>query len=116
MPFRIDDNVISLDGHCSVEEAQPLFEALRGVDEPIFDLDAGARPSYGDRPTDPRVAGPRAGRARRSMARRLLPRSRPALTRLPRPAGAFATPLRTAACRPLSPLLRGERPSEGLGD
>jgi hypothetical protein len=38
MPYRIDDNVISLDGHCSVEEAQPLFEAMRGVDEPIFDL------------------------------------------------------------------------------
>lgn len=38
MPYRIDDVVISLDGHCSVEEAQPLFEALRGIDEPIFDL------------------------------------------------------------------------------
>ncbi len=38
MPFRIDDDVISLDGHCPIEEAQPLFEALRGLDEPIFDL------------------------------------------------------------------------------
>ena len=38
MPFRIYDNVITLDGYCSVEEAQPLFEAVRGVDDPIFDL------------------------------------------------------------------------------
>jgi hypothetical protein len=38
MPFRIDENIVTLDGHCSVEEAQPLFEALRGGDEPIFDL------------------------------------------------------------------------------
>jgi hypothetical protein len=38
MPFRIDDNVVTLDGHCSVEEAQPLYEALRGLEEPIFDL------------------------------------------------------------------------------
>jgi hypothetical protein len=38
MPFRIDNNVISLEGHCVVEEAEPLFEAMRGVDEPIFDL------------------------------------------------------------------------------
>jgi len=38
MPFRIDDNVVTLDGHCSVEEAQPLFEALLGVDDPSFDL------------------------------------------------------------------------------
>jgi hypothetical protein len=39
MPYRIDDDVISLDGHCSIEEAQPLFDALRDVDEPIFDLE-----------------------------------------------------------------------------
>ena len=38
MPFRIDDNVITLDGYCSVEEAQPLLAAMRAVDEPIFDL------------------------------------------------------------------------------
>jgi len=38
MPFRIDDNVVTIDGHSLVEEAQPLFEALLGVDEPIFDL------------------------------------------------------------------------------
>jgi hypothetical protein len=40
MPFRIDDSVISLEGHCSIEEAQPLFDALREVDEPTFDLAA----------------------------------------------------------------------------
>ena len=38
MPFTMDDDVISLDGHCPIEEAQPLFEALRAVDEPIFDV------------------------------------------------------------------------------
>jgi hypothetical protein len=38
MPFTLDDDVISLDGHCPIEEAQPLFEALRAVDEPIFDV------------------------------------------------------------------------------
>jgi hypothetical protein len=38
MPFTIDGDVISLDGHCPIEEAQPLFDALRAVDEPIFDV------------------------------------------------------------------------------
>ncbi len=38
MPFRIDDNVFALEGHCSIEEAQPLFDALRAADEPVFDL------------------------------------------------------------------------------
>jgi len=38
MPFRIDDNVITFDGHCSVEEAQPLYDALRGMEAPIFDF------------------------------------------------------------------------------
>jgi len=38
MPFTMDGEVISLDGHCPIEEAQPLFDALRGVDEPIFDV------------------------------------------------------------------------------
>jgi hypothetical protein len=38
MPFTMDGDVISLDGHCPIEEAQPLFDALRAVDEPIFDV------------------------------------------------------------------------------
>jgi hypothetical protein len=38
MPFTMDGDVISLDGHCPIEEAQPLFDALRAVDQPIFDV------------------------------------------------------------------------------
>jgi hypothetical protein len=38
MPFTMDHDVISFDGHCPIEEAQPLFDALRAVDEPIFDV------------------------------------------------------------------------------
>jgi hypothetical protein len=38
MPFTMDGDVISLDGHCPIEEAQPLFDALRAVDDPIFDV------------------------------------------------------------------------------
>jgi hypothetical protein len=39
MPFRIEDDVVWLEGHCSVEEAQPLFDALRGMEKPIFELE-----------------------------------------------------------------------------
>ena len=38
MPFQISGAEIALEGHCSIEEAQMLFEAVRGVEEPIFDL------------------------------------------------------------------------------
>jgi hypothetical protein len=38
MPFTMEDDVISLEGHCPIEEAQPLFDALRGVEAPIFDV------------------------------------------------------------------------------
>lgn len=38
MPFTMDGDVISFDGHCPIEEAQPLFDALRAVDEPILDV------------------------------------------------------------------------------
>jgi hypothetical protein len=38
MAIRIDDNIISIDGHCAIEEAEPLFETLRTIEEPIFDL------------------------------------------------------------------------------
>jgi hypothetical protein len=38
MPIRIDDNVISLDGHCAIEEAESLHEALRAIEQPIFDV------------------------------------------------------------------------------
>ena len=38
MPMRIEDGVITLDGHCAIEEAQPLFDLLGGIDAPIFDV------------------------------------------------------------------------------
>ena len=38
MSFRIEGAEIAFEGHCSIEEAQSLFDALRGVEEPIFDL------------------------------------------------------------------------------
>jgi hypothetical protein len=38
MPMQIEDCVITLDGHCTIEEAEPLFELLRGIDAPIFDV------------------------------------------------------------------------------
>jgi hypothetical protein len=38
MTIIIDDNVVSIEGHCPIEEAEPLFETLRTIDEPIFDL------------------------------------------------------------------------------
>jgi hypothetical protein len=38
MGFRLEDNVISIEGDCSVEEAEPLFEMLRDVEAPVFDL------------------------------------------------------------------------------
>ncbi|MGD0721459.1 MAG: hypothetical protein ABR970_10515 [Roseiarcus sp.] len=38
MPMQIDDCVITLDGHCAIEEAQPLFDLVRGIEAPIFDV------------------------------------------------------------------------------
>ena len=42
MAIHIDDNIISIEGHCPIEEAEPLFETLRGIEDPIFDL-SGAK-------------------------------------------------------------------------
>jgi hypothetical protein len=39
MPFRVEDGVVSLEGHCSVEEATDLFQALLTVEAPTIDLD-----------------------------------------------------------------------------
>jgi len=38
MPFRVEDGVVSLEGHCSVEEAPDLFQALLALDAPTIDL------------------------------------------------------------------------------
>jgi hypothetical protein len=38
MAIRQDENIISLVGHCAIEEAESLFEALRATEDPIFDL------------------------------------------------------------------------------
>ena len=38
MPFR-GRPVVSLEGHCSVEEAPDLFQALLAVEAPTIDLD-----------------------------------------------------------------------------
>jgi hypothetical protein len=39
MPFNIDGARVTLEGHCSVEEAPDLFQALIAVERPVFDLD-----------------------------------------------------------------------------
>jgi hypothetical protein len=38
MAIHIHDNIISIEGHCPIEEAEHLFETLRMIDEPTFDL------------------------------------------------------------------------------
>jgi hypothetical protein len=38
MAIHIKDNVVSIEGHCPIDEAEPLCDALRGIDDPIFDL------------------------------------------------------------------------------
>jgi hypothetical protein len=38
MAINIQDNVIAIEGHCPIDEAEPLFETLRGIEDPIFDL------------------------------------------------------------------------------
>ena len=42
MPFRIDGARVTLEGHCSVEEAPDLFQALIAIERPLFDLAAVA--------------------------------------------------------------------------
>ena len=39
MPFRVEDGVVSLEGHCSVEEAPDLFQALLALEAPTIDLE-----------------------------------------------------------------------------
>jgi hypothetical protein len=39
MPFRVEDGIVCLEGHCSVEEAPDLFQALLAVEAPTIDLD-----------------------------------------------------------------------------
>jgi hypothetical protein len=38
MAINVEDNVVSIAGHCPIDEAEPLFETLRGIEDPIFDL------------------------------------------------------------------------------
>jgi hypothetical protein len=39
MPFQIEGSRVVLDGHCSVEEAAELFQALIAIDRPVFSLE-----------------------------------------------------------------------------
>ncbi len=39
MPFRVEGSRVTLEGHCTVEEAPELFQALLSVDEPVFALE-----------------------------------------------------------------------------
>jgi hypothetical protein len=39
MPFRVEGSRVTLEGHCTVEEAPDLFQALLSVDEPVFSLE-----------------------------------------------------------------------------
>ncbi len=38
MPFRVLDDTVFLEGHCSIEEAEALHEALKAIERPVFDL------------------------------------------------------------------------------
>lgn len=38
MAITVQENVVSIEGHCPIDEAEPLFETLRGIEDPIFDL------------------------------------------------------------------------------
>jgi hypothetical protein len=38
MPFRVEGSRVILEGHCSVEEAPDLFQALLTVEQPVFAL------------------------------------------------------------------------------
>jgi hypothetical protein len=42
MPFRVEGSRVTLEGHCTVEEAPDLFQALLSVDEPVFALETAA--------------------------------------------------------------------------
>ena len=38
MPFRVEDGVVSLEGHCPADEAPELFQALLALETPRIDL------------------------------------------------------------------------------
>jgi hypothetical protein len=38
MPMRIEDQAIWLEGHCTIEEAQDLYDNVRGLEDPVFNL------------------------------------------------------------------------------
>jgi hypothetical protein len=42
MPHEIDGDRVRLSGPCSIEDAETLHEALRGLDRPIFEIAEGA--------------------------------------------------------------------------
>ena len=42
MPFHVENALVILEGHCSVEEAPDLFQALLAIEDPVFET-AGAR-------------------------------------------------------------------------
>ena len=39
MPWRIEGSRVILEGHCAVEEAPDLFQALLALERPVFALD-----------------------------------------------------------------------------
>jgi hypothetical protein len=74
MPFRIEGPRVILEGHCSVEEAPDLFQALLSVEQPVFALERAetlhtavaqvliaARGRLETRPTEPTLAACLAG-------------------------------------------------------
>ena len=69
MPFRVEGGVVSLEGHCSVEEASDLFQALLAIEAPVIDLERAeslhtavaqvliaSRGTFRNSPTDPVLA------------------------------------------------------------
>ena len=38
MPFALTDDCLLLTGHCPIDEAEPLLDALRGMADPVVDL------------------------------------------------------------------------------
>ena len=42
MPFHVENSLVTLEGHCSVEEAPDLFQALLAIENPVFEI-AGAQ-------------------------------------------------------------------------
>ncbi|MET7246762.1 hypothetical protein ABZT49_25750 [Methylobacterium sp. EM32] len=38
MPFALTDDCVLLTGHCPIDDAEPLLDALRGMADPVVDL------------------------------------------------------------------------------